>query len=72
MIGSAGEITDQLLDAAKALDLDRIFARVDWGGRPPRTRSGGPSPAGPASSLPPSAFRHGDALSADGVGGAAA
>jgi hypothetical protein len=35
MIGSAGEITDKLLDAAKALDLDRIFAQVDWGGLPP-------------------------------------
>ena len=34
MIGSAGEITDKLLDAAKALDLDRIFAQVDWGGLP--------------------------------------
>ncbi len=34
MIGSAGEITDKLLDAAKALDLDRIFAHVDWGGLP--------------------------------------
>jgi hypothetical protein len=32
MIGSAGEITDKLLDATKALDLDRIFAQVDWGG----------------------------------------
>ena len=35
MIGSAGEITDKLLDAARALDLDRIFAQVDWGGLPP-------------------------------------
>jgi alkanesulfonate monooxygenase SsuD/methylene tetrahydromethanopterin reductase-like flavin-dependent oxidoreductase (luciferase family) len=34
MIGSAGEITDKLLDAVKALDLDRIFAQVDWGGLP--------------------------------------
>ncbi len=31
MIGSAGEITDKLLDAVKALSLDRIFAQVDWG-----------------------------------------
>jgi len=35
MVGSAGEITDKLLDAAKALGLDRIFAQVDWGGLPP-------------------------------------
>jgi hypothetical protein len=35
MIGSAAEITDKLLDAAKALDLDRIFAQGDWGGLPP-------------------------------------
>jgi len=34
MIGSADEITDKLLDAAKALGLDRIFAQVDWGGLP--------------------------------------
>ena len=34
MIGSAGEITDKLLDAVKALSLDRIFAQVDWGGLP--------------------------------------
>ena len=34
MIGSVGEITDKLLDAAKALGLDRIFAQVDWGGLP--------------------------------------
>jgi alkanesulfonate monooxygenase SsuD/methylene tetrahydromethanopterin reductase-like flavin-dependent oxidoreductase (luciferase family) len=34
MIGSAGEITDKLLDAVKALGLDRIFAQVDWGGLP--------------------------------------
>jgi hypothetical protein len=34
MIGSVGEITDELLDAAKTLDLDRIFAQVDWGGLP--------------------------------------
>ena len=34
MIGSSGEITDKLLDAAKALGLDRIFAQVDWGGLP--------------------------------------
>jgi hypothetical protein len=36
MIGSAGEITDKLLDAVKTLSLDRIFAQVDWGGLPPR------------------------------------
>jgi hypothetical protein len=35
MIGSAGEITDKLADAVKALGLDRIFAQVDWGGLPP-------------------------------------
>jgi hypothetical protein len=35
MIGSAGEITGRLTDAAKALGLDRIFAQVDWGGLPP-------------------------------------
>ena len=40
MIGSAGEITDKLLDAAKALDLDRIFAQVDWGGLPPEPGRG--------------------------------
>jgi hypothetical protein len=34
MIGSAGEITDKLLDAVKTLNLDRIFAHVDWGGLP--------------------------------------
>lgn len=34
MIGSAGEITDKLLDAVKALSLDRIFAQVNWGGLP--------------------------------------
>jgi hypothetical protein len=57
MIGSAGEITDKLLDAAKALDLDRIFAQVDWGGLPPGTWSGSPSPATPPRSHPPSAVR---------------
>jgi hypothetical protein len=31
---AAGEITDKLLDAVKALSLDRIFAQVDWGGLP--------------------------------------
>jgi alkanesulfonate monooxygenase SsuD/methylene tetrahydromethanopterin reductase-like flavin-dependent oxidoreductase (luciferase family) len=35
MIGSAGEITDKLLDAVKTLSLDRVFAQVDWGGLPP-------------------------------------
>ena len=34
MIGSAGEITDKLLDAVKTLGLDRVFAQVDWGGLP--------------------------------------
>jgi len=34
MVGSSGEITDKLLDAGKALGLDRIFAQVDWGGLP--------------------------------------
>jgi hypothetical protein len=34
MIGSAGEITDKLLAAAKILGLDRIFAQADWGGLP--------------------------------------
>ncbi len=34
MVGSAGEITGKLLDAAKALGLDRVFAQVDWGGLP--------------------------------------
>jgi alkanesulfonate monooxygenase SsuD/methylene tetrahydromethanopterin reductase-like flavin-dependent oxidoreductase (luciferase family) len=34
MIGSAGEITDKLLDAVKALGVDRVFAQVDWGGLP--------------------------------------
>jgi alkanesulfonate monooxygenase SsuD/methylene tetrahydromethanopterin reductase-like flavin-dependent oxidoreductase (luciferase family) len=34
MIGSADEITGKLLDAVKALSLDRIFAQVDWGGLP--------------------------------------
>jgi alkanesulfonate monooxygenase SsuD/methylene tetrahydromethanopterin reductase-like flavin-dependent oxidoreductase (luciferase family) len=34
MIGSAGEITDKLTDAVKALSLDRIYAQVDWGGLP--------------------------------------
>ena len=34
MIGSAGEITDKLLDAVEALSLDRIFVQVDWGGLP--------------------------------------
>ena len=34
MIGSAGEITGELLDAVKALSLDRVFAQVDWGGLP--------------------------------------
>jgi alkanesulfonate monooxygenase SsuD/methylene tetrahydromethanopterin reductase-like flavin-dependent oxidoreductase (luciferase family) len=34
MIGSAGEITDKLTDAVKALSLDRVFAQVDWGGLP--------------------------------------
>jgi alkanesulfonate monooxygenase SsuD/methylene tetrahydromethanopterin reductase-like flavin-dependent oxidoreductase (luciferase family) len=34
MIGSAGEITDKLLDAVKTLSLDRVFAQVDWGGLP--------------------------------------
>lgn len=34
MIGSAGEITGKLLDAVKALGLDRVFAQVDWGGLP--------------------------------------
>jgi alkanesulfonate monooxygenase SsuD/methylene tetrahydromethanopterin reductase-like flavin-dependent oxidoreductase (luciferase family) len=34
MIGSAGELTDKLLDAVNALSLDRIFAQVDWGGLP--------------------------------------
>jgi len=34
MVGSAGEITDKLLDAIKALGLDRIFAQVDRGGLP--------------------------------------
>jgi hypothetical protein len=34
MIGSAGEITDKLLDAVEALSLDRVFAQVDWGGLP--------------------------------------
>jgi alkanesulfonate monooxygenase SsuD/methylene tetrahydromethanopterin reductase-like flavin-dependent oxidoreductase (luciferase family) len=34
MIGSAGEITDKLLDAVKALSLDRVYAQVDWGGLP--------------------------------------
>jgi alkanesulfonate monooxygenase SsuD/methylene tetrahydromethanopterin reductase-like flavin-dependent oxidoreductase (luciferase family) len=34
MIGSAEEITDKLLDAVKALGLDRVFAQVDWGGLP--------------------------------------
>ena len=34
MIGSAGEITDKLLEAVKALGLDRVFAQVDWGGLP--------------------------------------
>ena len=34
MIGSASEITDKLLDAVKALGLDRVFAQVDWGGLP--------------------------------------
>ena len=31
MIGSAGEITDKLLEAVKVLDLDRVYAQVDWG-----------------------------------------
>jgi alkanesulfonate monooxygenase SsuD/methylene tetrahydromethanopterin reductase-like flavin-dependent oxidoreductase (luciferase family) len=36
MIGSADEITDKLLDAAKALGVGRIFfSQVDWGGLPP-------------------------------------
>jgi alkanesulfonate monooxygenase SsuD/methylene tetrahydromethanopterin reductase-like flavin-dependent oxidoreductase (luciferase family) len=35
MIGSAGEVTDKLLDASKVLGLDRIIAQVDWGGLPP-------------------------------------
>ncbi len=34
MIGSAGEITDKLLDAVKTLGVDRVFAQVDWGGLP--------------------------------------
>lgn len=34
MIGSAGEITDKLLEAVKALSLDRVYAQVDWGGLP--------------------------------------
>jgi hypothetical protein len=34
MIGSAGEITDKLLEAVKALGLDRVYAQVDWGGLP--------------------------------------
>jgi alkanesulfonate monooxygenase SsuD/methylene tetrahydromethanopterin reductase-like flavin-dependent oxidoreductase (luciferase family) len=34
MVGSAAEVTDKLLDARKALGLDRIFAQVDWGGLP--------------------------------------
>jgi len=34
MIGSAGEITDKLLDAVEALSLGRVFAQVDWGGLP--------------------------------------
>ena len=34
MIGSAAEVTEKLLAAAKALGLDRIFAQVDWGGLP--------------------------------------
>jgi hypothetical protein len=34
MIRSADEITNNLLDAAKALGLNRIFAQVDWGGLP--------------------------------------
>jgi alkanesulfonate monooxygenase SsuD/methylene tetrahydromethanopterin reductase-like flavin-dependent oxidoreductase (luciferase family) len=34
MIGSAGEVTDKLLDAVRALSLDRVYAQVDWGGLP--------------------------------------
>jgi alkanesulfonate monooxygenase SsuD/methylene tetrahydromethanopterin reductase-like flavin-dependent oxidoreductase (luciferase family) len=34
MIGSAEEVTEKLLTAAKVLGLDRIFAQVDWGGLP--------------------------------------
>jgi hypothetical protein len=34
MIGSAGEVTEKLLAAAKVLGLDRIFVQVDWGGLP--------------------------------------
>ena len=34
MIGSAGEITDKLLDAVEALSLGRVFAQVDGGGLP--------------------------------------
>ena len=34
MIGSADEITGKLIEAVKALGLDRIFAQVDWGGLP--------------------------------------
>jgi alkanesulfonate monooxygenase SsuD/methylene tetrahydromethanopterin reductase-like flavin-dependent oxidoreductase (luciferase family) len=34
MVGSSEEITGKLLDAVKALGLDRIFAQVDWGGLP--------------------------------------
>ena len=41
MIGSAGEITDKLLDAAKVLNLDRIFAQVDWGGETAASCRGG-------------------------------
>ena len=54
MIGSAGEITDKLLDAVKALSRDRIFAQVDWGGLPSGLVES-PSPATPPRSHPPCA-----------------
>jgi alkanesulfonate monooxygenase SsuD/methylene tetrahydromethanopterin reductase-like flavin-dependent oxidoreductase (luciferase family) len=34
MIGSAGEITEKILDARELLGIDRFFGQFDWGGLP--------------------------------------
>ena len=69
MIGSAGEITDKLLDAARALDLDRIFAQVDWGGLPPDLVGGVHRPLRHRNRPRPPLVGHSDALGSTGPPG---